>query len=137
MVITKYTSIGKGGTRMAWVGDVAMTLVNLSIDKAERTRIDKYYMDIVKLRKLLAIAWYQFEKQYHRPLFKGENSTFNEMEKGITFVATKRGFGRIKERFSIEEDDYVIPSVARYEFLESIVNQYGLYNVEQLRGILE
>ena len=54
---------------MCRAADVAMTMVNRSIELADKTKNTGYYMDLVKLHNLLYLAQCDMLVNYGRPMF--------------------------------------------------------------------
>lgn len=125
---------------MAYVADVAMTLINMSIEEAERSGDERFYMNFIKTRELLFIASCLFTVEY------GDKNTLFQEEivsrpnkyhyiGGTSFVARMKGFGPIKEKFGKE---YVVrPSYRRIKILEKTLHEYGLYNETELLSMIE
>lgn len=122
---------------MAYVLDVAMFLVNLSIERAEETGDERYYMNFVKMQELLVVADRKFEREYGERMFT-EIITYTEKDfhfiNEITALVKERGFGIITDKFM--PCDYVRPSYRRVKMLQSVVEDYGLLDEKELIELL-
>lgn len=114
--------------------DAGMTMINMSIDLAEKTGDASYYMDSMKLHKLLYLSQYAMLRTYGRRMFAEKITAHScgPYVDGIKSIPAMRGFGLIRERFHPESDDLVYPSVARLEILEQILKDYGQMTTEEL-----
>ena len=117
---------------MCKAADVAMTMVNESIRLAEETRDVNYYMDFVKLHKLLYLGQCYMLGIHDRPLFEETVSAHQcgPNVENIHFVPAERGFGVIDTPFS--EDDIVRPSLVRIDAIEWVLRNYGNKKTEFL-----
>ena len=117
---------------MCRAADVAMTMVNRSIALAHKTGNAGYYMDLVKLHKLLYLAQCYMLVNYGRPMFV-EQITAHQCGpyvEGIHFVARKRGFDKITYPFS--ELDFVPPSYRRLEEIDAVLEGFGTWSTAEL-----
>ena len=82
---------------MCKVADVAMTMVNRSIELAQSTGDENYYMDFVKLHKLLYLGQCAMLSTYDQLLFEEQISAHRcgPYVEGIHFVPGTQGFGKI------------------------------------------
>lgn len=114
--------------------DAGMTMINMSIDLAEKTGDASYYMDSMKLHKLLYLSQYTMLQTYGRRMFAEKITAHScgPYVDGIKSIPAMRGFGLILERFHPENDDLVYPSVARLEILEQTLEEYGKMTTEEL-----
>lgn len=117
---------------MCRAADVAMTMVNRSIELADKTKNASYYMDLVKLHNLLYLAQCYMLDNYGRPMFV-EQITAHQCGpyvEGLHFVARKRGFGKIDYPFS--ELDFVLPSYRRLEGIDAVLEEFGTWSTAEL-----
>lgn len=115
---------------MCRVADAAMAMVNRSIELAAQD--EAYYMDFVKLHKLLYLAQCSMLSQYGRTMFD-EKITARQCGpyvEGIHFVPRKRGFGRIELPFN--KLDFVRPSYRRMKVIEQVLEEHGKYSTKEL-----
>lgn len=117
---------------MCRVADVAMAIINKSIEFARETEDPAYYMDFVKLHKLLYWGQCQMLSTYSQPLFVEEITAHQcgPYVSGIHFVPKMRGFGVITVPFSSR--DFVTPSYNRMSVIESVIETVGAYTTEDL-----
>lgn len=119
---------------MCFAIDAAMDMVNMSIELAEKTEDSRYYMDSMKLHKLLYLSQCAMLKTHKRSLFRDKIWAYRcgPYVDGIKSIPAKRGFGLIKNRFSREADDFVPPSVARRDILNRTLEEFGKKSTEEL-----
>lgn len=125
----------KRGIVMAYVVDVAMTLVNMSIEYAEESGDTRFLMNFVKMRELLYIAWHEFAMEYGNSMFS-EKITKTEdgfhYINGTEFVVLQKGFGFIFKKF--DSRFIVRPSYRRIQILTNVLKKYGRYNEHVLKA---
>lgn len=117
---------------MCKAADVAMVMVNLSIEMAKEYGDESYYMDFVKLHKLLYLAQCSMLTQYGRTMFD-EKITAHQCGpyvEGIHFIPRERGFGRIENHFT--ESTFVQPSYRRMKVIEQTLEAFGRLSTEEL-----
>lgn len=117
---------------MCKVADAAMVMVNRSIELVRESGDESYYMDFVKLHKLLYLAQCSMLDKYGQTMFD-EKITAHQCGpyvEGIHFVPHNRGFGRIEVPFS--KSDFVYPSYRRMEVIEQVLKEYGKSSTEKL-----
>lgn len=115
---------------MCKVADAAMTMVNKSIELAQAN--ESFYMDFVKLHKLLYLAQCRMLEQYGRTMFD-ERITAHQCGpyiEGLHFVPHKRGFDEIKVPFAKHE--FVPPSYRRMKVIEQVLEEFGEFSTEGL-----
>lgn len=117
---------------MCKVADAAMAMVNRSIELAWETRDKSYYMDFVKLHKLLYLAQCSMLAQYGQPMFDEKIAAHQcgPYVEGIHFVPRLRGFGKIEFPFS--KTEFVRPSYRRMKVIEQVLEAYGRESTEDL-----
>ena len=103
---------------MCKVADAAMAMVNRSIKLAQDYGDESYYMDFVKLHKLLYLAQCSMLAQYGRTMFDEKITAHHcgPYVEGIHFIPRMRGFGQINVPFS--EMKFVRPSYRRMKIIE-------------------
>lgn len=118
--------------------DAGMAMVNLSIDLAMAEGDPRYYMDSMKLHKLLYLSQCDMLQTYGRRLFADKITAHNcgPYVDGIRSIPAKRGFGLLKERFD-EADGFVPPSVARLDILERVLKLHGKKTADQLSAFTQ
>lgn len=117
---------------MCRAADTAMAMVNKSIEMAVMWTNDNYYMNFVKLHKLMYLAQCSMLSEYGRPLFR-ENISAHECGpyvEGLHFIPRKRGFGLIQKKFS--EADFITPSYRRMEVIETVLEEFGARSTAEL-----
>lgn len=117
---------------MCRAADIAMELVNSSIQKASITGDNNYYMDVIKLHNLMYLGQCYMLARYNRKLF---NETICANYCGpyvdrIAFIQGSRGFGLIKTKF--EEHDFLKPTLFRQAAIAWVLNKYGTKSTEDL-----
>lgn len=113
--------------------DAGMAMVNLSIDLAEAEDDPGYYMDSMKLHKLLYLSQWAMLRNYDRCLFADKITAHScgPYVDGIQSIPAKRGFDLLTKRFD-ETDGFVPPSVARLDILEKVLRAYGRKTTDHL-----
>lgn len=117
---------------MCKVADAAMAMVNRSIELVRETGDKSYYMDFVKLHKLLYLAQCSMLAQYGQPMFD-EKITAHQCGpyvEDIHFIPRYRGFGEITKPFS--KSEYVRPSYRRMKVIEQVLGEFGRNSTEEL-----
>lgn len=117
---------------MCKVADAAMTMVNRSIALTKEYEDASYYMDFVKLHKLLYLAQCSMLTQYGRTMFD-ERITAHQCGpyvEGLHFIPSKRGFGQIEAPFS--ESEFVRLSYRRIKVIDQVLEEFGRYSTEEL-----
>lgn len=119
----------------AIVEDVAMFLINTSIDEAERTGDVNYYMDFVKLHGLLYLCQCKMIEEYGIIMFTGDITwqKHGPYINNLTFVPKQKGFGIITERFL--DTEYVRPSYRRIQIIKRVIREYGRLNTKEVHEI--
>lgn len=115
---------------MCKVADAAMTMVNKSIELAKTN--ESFYMDFVKLHKLLYLAQCRMLEQYGRTMFD-ERITARQCGpyiEGLHFIPSKRDFGEIKIPFS--DNEFVQPSYRRMKVIEQVLEEFGKLSTDEL-----
>lgn len=122
---------------MAIAIDVAMALVNMSIDEVKKTGNKEYLMDFIKMNQLLYIGQAAMLKKNHRPLFKDDifARDYGAYVEHSIYICKRRGFGEIEDKFLPEE--YVIPSPARIEVLEWLIMNCGSWDDSKLLNFVK
>ena len=117
---------------MCKVADAAMAMVNRSIELAGETGDESYYMDFVKLHKLLYLAQCLMLVQYGQLMFD-EKITAHQCGPYVAdlhFIPRCRGFGEIKNPFS--KSEFVRPSYRRMKVIEQVLGEFGRNSTEEL-----
>ena len=117
---------------MCYAIDAAMTLVNMSIDRAEKTGDESYYANYIKIHKLLFLAQCFMLENYGKPLFH-ERITAHRcgpFVDGLELLIAMRDSDPITERF--RSDEFVPLTSLRRGILEWIIYAFGTYSGEEL-----
>lgn len=117
---------------MCKVADAAMAMVNRSIELAWEARDESYYMDFVKLHKLLYLAQCSMLAQYGQTMFE-EKITAHQCGpyvEGIRFIPKSCGFGKIQVPFL--KTQFVRPSYRRMKVIGQVLEAYGRESTEDL-----
>lgn len=119
---------------MCCARDAAMAMVNMSIDMAEENGEPRYYMDSIKLHKLLYLSQCAMLEVHGYTMFRNDITAHRcgPYVEGIKGIPASRGFGPIKERFDPEKDDFVYPSMARLDILDQTLQSYGTMTTDEL-----
>lgn len=117
---------------MCRAADAAMAMVNRSIELARKTRDESYYMDFVKLHKLLYLAQCEMLARYGRLLFEDRITAHQcgPYVEGIHFIPGECGFGQIRNPF--DAIDFVKPSYRQMEVIDATLESYGTLRTEEL-----
>lgn len=117
---------------MCRVADVAMAMVNRAIDMAEETEDPSYYMDFVKLHKLLYLGQCYMMINYGRPMFDEKIFAHKcgPYVDGLSFIPGLRGFDEIRNRFS--QNHFIMPSFLRLATIEWVLSTYGACSTDEL-----
>lgn len=112
--------------------DAGMAMVNMSIDLAKKD--PSYYMDSMKLHKLLYLSQYAMLQAYSCRMFADKITAHRcgPYVDGIKRIPAQRGFGLLKRYFDSEQDDFVPPSVARLDILKQVLESHGKKNTDEL-----
>jgi len=116
--------------------DVAVVMINKSISLSKEKNDESYYMDFIKLHKLLYLANCCILAKYSMKLFEDKVSAYRcgPYVDGIGFVPVIRGFGLIKEE--IEGKYNQIPflpiSYSRSEVVDFILERYGRLTTDEI-----
>lgn len=117
---------------MCRAADAAMAMVNQSIELVRVSGDEAYYMDFVKLHKLLYLAQCSMLARYGQTMFD-EKITARQCGPyvdGIHFVPRRRGFDRIECPFN--DQDYVRPSYWRMRIIRQVLEEYGMLDTDNL-----
>lgn len=117
---------------MCRAADAAMAMVNRSIELVHETEDASYYLDFVKLHKLLFLAQRSMLEQYGQTMFD-EKITLRQCGPyvdGIRFVPRRCGFGKITKLFS--DSDFVRPSYWRMKVINQVLEEFGRYSTDDL-----
>lgn len=122
---------------MCLAADVAMTMVNRAIELAETKGDSRYYVNSVKLHKLLYLGQYCMLKHYGRPLFEDEITAHycGPYVEGIQIIPGERGFDLIRDPFP--ETEFVPPSIIRQDTINKVLEKYGHYSVDEIIDIVK
>lgn len=114
--------------------DVAAEMINRSVSLAEETGKSQYYMDIVKLHKLMYLGQCHALSKYHVRLFEDKITAHHcgPYVDGLNFFPAKFGFGLIKD--SVNNDSDGLPflplSYYRMKTIEEIIEKYGTMDTD-------
>jgi len=113
--------------------DVALTLLEKAI---ERGKIDSdYYIDNVKLHKLLYLGQCFYRFCYDKDLFEDKIIAIEDgpYVEGLNFVVGLCGFDKIKNVDDLREKVYLFPiSPSRDEVCELLLDKFGKYTTDEL-----
>ena len=117
---------------MCTVADVAMVMVNESIRMAQINQDSRYYMDFIKLHKLLYLGQCCMLRQYERPLFAEDIRAHHcgPTVDRLDFIPAQCGFGTITESFS--SSDIAIPSPSRLAVIDWVLENFGTWSTEDI-----
>ncbi len=124
---------------MCKVRDAAAAMLNKSIDLAAKEDNPAYYMDFIKLHKLLFLAQCFILGKYNMPLF--EETIYarkcGPYVDGIGFIPGKRGFGKITEKIVADQDEipFLPISYTREQAIDYILKKYGTLNTDEVVAI--
>lgn len=114
--------------------DVALTLINESIKRGQNN--PDYYMDYIKLHKLMYLGQCLVRNKYEFDLF-GEQVLASETGpyiEGLDIITAACGFEEIKDVEELKKYtpvDFLIP-ILRKECCDLILDIFGKYNTEQI-----
>ena len=113
--------------------DVAEAFLKKSIERGKEN--PRYYMDFVKLHKLMYLGQCYINYHYGMNLFEERIIAVDDGPyiEGLRFVTGKCGFGEIKNIDELKK--YVLQmdlSFTRNETVDYILNMYGLYSTDEI-----
>lgn len=117
---------------MGRAADIAMVMVNRSIALALEHGDESYYMDFVKLHKLMYLAQCSMLAQFEQNMFS-EKITARQCGpyvEGLHFIPHKRGFGKITMPF--QDREFVRPSYRRIKVINQVLEEFGQLETEDL-----
>lgn len=119
---------------MCFSRDAGMVMVNMSIDLARKKNDPSFYMDSMKLHKLLYLSQRAMLQKHGSRVFSEKiwAHKCGPYVNGLEIISAKMGFGLMREPFDPEENEIVWPSVARVDILEDILEKYGGMTTEEL-----
>lgn len=116
--------------------DVAITMINQSIDRARSNEDDRYYMDFVKLHKLLYLGQCYIRSKYDMDLFEEDITAHHcgPVVDGLSQIPGICGFDLIKE--SLKPADFgtidMPLSYFRNETIEKVLEEFGAFTTDQI-----
>jgi uncharacterized phage-associated protein len=117
---------------MCRAADIAIAMVNGSIEKARTTGDSRYYMDYVKLHKLMYLGQCYMLGRYGRKLFRDTITAHycGPYIEGIPFIQGSRGFGLIKVPY--DEEEFLAPTIFGQATIEWVLKEHGTKSTEEL-----
>lgn len=117
--------------------EVAVDFLRKSIERGKEE--PKYYMDFVKLHKLMYLGQCFINYHYGINLFEETIMAMDDGPRidGIELVVGKCGFGEIK---NIEDLERYLPfalSMLRQETVDYILNTYGQYSTDEMVKVVK
>lgn len=113
--------------------DVAVNILDKSIERGKED--PSYYMDYVKLHKLLYLGQCYLSFKYGMDLFN-ENITANEdgpYVDGLSLIPAICGFGEIKTMDEFKQCKMTLPlTFSRDETVDFILDKFGKYSTEEI-----
>lgn len=121
--------------------DAAITMVNKSVERVERTDDRNYYMDYIKLHKLLYIAQCHALDQYHTTLFEEEVEAHRcgPLVKGLDLIPGKCGFDLITWRLDPKTFGTIDMPLTyfRSKAIDEVLDRFGKYSTEKIVSIIK
>ena len=121
---------------MCMARDVAVAMVNKSIDLATAKNDNRYLMDFVKLHKLLYLGQCFILSRYDMCLFEDDISAHRcgPYVDGIGFIPAEYGFGALKEKIIKSKNGvvYLPISYSRTETVDLILEKYGTKTTDEI-----
>lgn len=116
--------------------DAAVAMVNRSIEMAKSNDDRRYYMDSVKLHKLLYIAQCHALSEYNVTLFeeKIEAHRCGPLVRGLDLIPGKCGFDIITKKLNHADFgtiDFPL-SFSRKKAIDDVLEKYGTYSTEKI-----
>lgn len=116
--------------------DAAVAMVNRSIELAKEMDDRRYYMDYVKLHKLLYIAQCHALNEYDTRLFVEEIEAHRcgPFVRALDLIPGKCGFDLFTKRLNPTDFgtiDFPL-SFSRKKAIEDVLNKYGTYSTERI-----
>ncbi|MBQ7345964.1 MAG: DUF4065 domain-containing protein [Oscillospiraceae bacterium] len=117
--------------------DVAVAMLNKSIDYAFEYNEPKYYMDYVKLHKLLYLGQCYILSRYGLRLFEEDITAHNcgPYVDGIGTIPANYGFGVIKEKIQGDNSKgiiYLPLTFSRDETVNEILKEFGMCTTDEV-----
>lgn len=116
--------------------DAAVSMINKSIALAKTEDDPRYYMDYVKLHKLLYIAQCHTLSRYGKTLFSEgiEAHRCGPLVDGLDIIPSKCGFDLITSWLEpLEFGTVDIPlSLTRDKAVDEVLEKYGTYSTEKI-----
>lgn len=111
--------------------DIAISMVNRSVDLSEGSGLN-YYMDFVKLHKLLYLGQCYMFSTYKKPLFEDKIYAHHcgPYVDNIHFIPAYYGYAPITEHISSENLSRL--SMFRIDAIETILQRYGTKSTDEL-----
>lgn len=116
--------------------DVAVKLLEESIKLGKND--PRYYMDFVKLHKLMYLGYCSLSYLYNLELFEESITANNDGPyiAGLNAVPAFCGFGKIVSVADLKEYKLTLPlSFSRNEICELILKQYGMFDTNEVVNI--
>lgn len=116
--------------------DVAVVMINKSIDLAKEKNDDRYFMDFVKLHKLLYLGQCFILSRYGMRLFEDSISAHRcgPYVDGIGFIPAEYGFETLKEKITKSRNGmpFLPISYSRAETVDFILGKYGTRTTDEI-----
>lgn len=121
---------------MCMARDVAVVMINKSIDLAEEKNDDRYFMDFVKLHKLLYLGQCFILSRYGMRLFEDDISAHRcgPYVDGIGFIPAEYGFEALKKKIAKSKSGmpFLPISYSRAETVDFILGKYGTNTTDEV-----
>lgn len=116
--------------------DAAITMVNRSIDRVETDDDRNYYMDFVKLHKLLFVAQCHAHNQYKTSLFEEEIEVHHcgPLVRGLDLIPGKCGFDLITWRLDAKSFGTVDMPLTYYrsKAIDDVLDKFGKFSTDKI-----
>lgn len=116
--------------------DVAVVMINKSIDLAKEKNDDRYFMDFVKLHKLLYLGQCFILSRYGMCLFEDNISAHRcgPYVDGIGFIPAEYGFEPLKKKITKSKSGipFLPISYSRAETVDFILGKYGINTTDEV-----
>ena len=121
--------------------DVAIAMINRSIERVSAENNPKYYMDFVKLHKLMYLGQCYIHSKYDMDLFE-ESITAHHcgpLVDGLSQIPGICGFDLIKDILNPSDFGTIdMPlSYFRIETIDKVLDKYGTYTTEEIVSIVK
>lgn len=117
---------------MSRARDIAIYMVNRSIDMSKEKYDERYLVDFVKLHKPLYLGQYCMLEKYNKLLFEDKIYAYDcgPYVEGVHFVPAKYGYSLLRE--CLPMDGMVRLSMFRIEIIEYVLTEFGMCSTDNL-----